>query len=104
MTKTHKEGSKKITKWVHVGLQSCIGGAEKTKLFMITDVKEGNTKVFVSHEIREEFDVKDLEEATDLYERLTCGSGRKAWKPNELAHKYNPKNSVRDEYLKVNNI
>lgn len=72
-------------------LQSCSGSDESTRVYMISHIKDGNTEVIVEHKIREIFSLNDYEKAIDMYERLTCASGRRQWQLKDLAHHYNPK-------------
>lgn len=67
------------------------GGAEEgAKLTLCTDVATGETTVIVEKTIIERYKVQELDKAEDLYERLTCASGRKRVTLNEIAHPYNP--------------
>jgi len=71
-------------------LRSTIGGGEGAKLYVVTTVSDCTTEVVVEKNISERFPIQELEKATDLFERLTCGGGRKCWSLEELAHPYNP--------------
>lgn len=72
-------------------LQS-FGSEESTEVRCVMDIKDNKTYVVVEHSVSERFELKDYNKAKDLYERLTCGSGRKMYKPSDLAHHYNSKN------------
>jgi len=71
-------------------LRETSGSEQSTKLTLCTDVATGETTAIVSHEISQRFPVTEVNTAEDLFERLTCGSGRRAYKPQDLAHPYNP--------------
>ncbi len=81
---------KKKTDYIHHELRSLIGGDGHTTLRTTTNVSTGETKIVLEHTIIERLPIQDLEKMEDLYERLTCGSGRKVWQLEELAHPYNP--------------
>lgn len=82
---------KKGTDFIFNKTHSCVGGGESTDVTIVINVSRGETYVKVHHEISETFEIKDYNKAVDLYDRLTCGSGRKMYKPSDLAHPYNPK-------------
>lgn len=67
-----------------------MGSDAGEKLYLCVDVRQGKTEVIIEKTIKERFPIQDLAKAVDLYERLTCGSGRKLWRLEELAHPYNP--------------
>lgn len=67
-----------------------MGDDQHTKVTIVTHISTGETEAVLSHKVSQRFPVTELHKAEDLYERLTCGSGRKAYKPEDLAHPYNP--------------
>ena len=71
-------------------LRESMGGDHHTKVTLVSNVATGKTEVILSHEISQRFPLTEIAKAEDLYERLTCGSGRRAYKPEDLAHPYNP--------------
>jgi hypothetical protein len=66
------------------------GSDEDAKLYICTDVSTGKTEVWLQKTITQRFPIQELDKAEDLYERLTCGAGRRVYKPEDLAHPYNP--------------
>lgn len=82
---------KKPTEYIFYETHSTIGGSEGSKVTIVINVQDGTTQVRVDKSISEYFDIKDYDKAVDLYERLNCGSGRKMWKLEEIAHPYNPR-------------
>lgn len=73
-------------------LVSSEGSDEGSKVYTVTDIKSGKTEIVIQKTITERYPIQDYEKVMDLYERLSCGSGRKCWTLNEIAHPYNPKN------------
>ena len=93
---------KETTKYIETHIRSCWStGGESGKLIVLTNVKSGKTEVIVEHTISEHFKIQDLEKATDLYERLHCGGGRKMYKLNDIAHHFNPENIERPITIKT---
>lgn len=70
--------------------ESC-GPSEGSKLYLVTDIKTGETEVVIEKKIIERMPIQELEKAEDLYERLNCGWGRKLYTLEEIAHPFNPK-------------
>lgn len=66
------------------------GSNESVKVYQCTNVNTGESELVIEKTITERYPVTKLEKVIDLYERLTCGSGRKVWSLNEIAHKHNP--------------
>lgn len=67
------------------------GGADEScELYIVTDVRTGQTEVVLDKKISQRFPIQEIEKAEDLWERLTCGGGRRVFKPEDLAHPYNP--------------
>lgn len=67
-----------------------ISAGESSKVYTVTTIKTGETQLVIEKTITERYPVQDYEKVMDLYERLNCGGGRKAWKLEEIAHPYNP--------------
>ena len=90
-----KETKQEITKveprYLYHFLRSSTGGGESAKLEISMNVRTGEATAIVSKEIRQYFPLKELEKAEDLYERLTCGGGRRVYELEDIAHPYNPK-------------
>lgn len=72
-------------------LVSSEGSGESSKVYTITTIKDGKTEIVIQKTITERYPVQDYEKVMDLYERLNCGSGRKCWTLDEIAHPFNPK-------------
>lgn len=71
-------------------IRETCGSGEGARMYAITTIATGETEIVIKKSITERMPIQDYEKAIDLYERLTCGSGRKVFKLEELAHKYNP--------------
>lgn len=84
---------KKNEQFIFHPLRSSFGGGEDTKVEIVIDTHTGKSEVVVRHGLSARFPVTEIAKAYDLFERLICGSGRKAWKLEELAHPYNPQDS-----------
>lgn len=70
-----------------------MGADESTKMYLIVGVRNGVAEVVIEKTFTERYPVQELAKVADLFDRLTCASGRKAWSLEELAHPYNPNNS-----------
>lgn len=66
------------------------GSGESARVYLCVHISDGKSELVIEKTITERFPVTDFDKVTDLYERLTCASGRKAWQLEELAHGYNP--------------
>lgn len=73
-------------------LKESVGSEESAKLYLCINVNKGTVEAVLTKSVTQRFPVQELEAAKDLYERLTCGSGRRVFKPEDLAHPYNPNN------------
>ena len=71
-------------------LHNLQGSSESCRLYAITTVRTGETELVLDKTISERFKVQELKKVEDLYERLTCGGGRKMFTLEELAHPFNP--------------
>ena len=91
--KKEKEQVKVEPRYLFHFLRSSTGGGESAKLEISMNVRSGEATAIVSKEIRQYFPLKELEKAEDLYERLTCGGGRRVYELEDLAHPYNPKST-----------
>ena len=75
-------------------LRQVCGSTEGTKMYVITTVHSGETEVVVDHKISKRFPVQDLEQAEEMFEKLTHGRGRRVYGLEEIANEEltNPKN------------
>lgn len=78
------------TEYLFKEVCSSMSSSESSKVTVVIDVKKPRTYVRVEKTISETFEIQDYDKAIDLYERLNCGSGRKCWTLEEMAHPYNP--------------
>lgn len=81
---------KKKTEFITKDISQTFGSSEGAKLYIFINVLTGITEAVLEKTIMERFPIKELDKAQDLYERLTCCSGRKVWTLEEIAHPYNP--------------
>ena len=70
--------------------RTCHGTDSDTQISTLLNVKKGDTFVVIEHTIKEKMPIQDLYKAEDLFDRLTCGDGRRAYELEELAHNNNP--------------
>lgn len=80
----------KTPDFLHQTLREYGGSSESSRLRTCTNVRTGITEVIVEKTIIERYPIQEIETATDLYERLNCGGGRRLWRLEELAHPFNP--------------
>jgi len=93
---TEEKEIKKGTEYLFNETHKCFGGGESTTVKIVINVQKGETQVKVEHSISQYFPIQEYDNAVNLYERLTCGGGRRMYKPEDLAHGYNPKNNNHD--------
>lgn len=86
-----KEKVRETEDYIFKDIVSSIGSEESSKVYMVTDKETGESKLVISKTITEHYPVTEYDNVIDLFDRLNCGSGRKSWKLNEIAHPYNPK-------------
>ncbi len=72
-------------------LKHRIGSSEETKVTMIASIKDNDTVLTVEKTLKQNFPITEYDNAMHLFDRLTCGEGRRAYKPEDLAHHYTPK-------------
>lgn len=77
--------------WIYKDLVSSGSGNESSRVYMSTDTHDGKSELIIEKTIIERYPVQEYEKVMDLYDRLNCGSGRKLWSLEEIAHPYNPK-------------
>lgn len=81
---------KRTEDYIFHDMRKQIGGDEETRLYTITTIKTGKTEVVVEKTLTQRMPIQKLAKAEDLYERLTCSAGRKLYKPEDIAHPFNP--------------
>jgi len=63
------------------------GSDESARMYVYVTIHSGNAEVIIEKTVTQRMPIQDYEKAMDLYERLTCGNGRKVFTLEELAHK-----------------
>lgn len=71
-------------------IETTHGASESARVYLAVTIRDGESELVIEKTITERYPVQEYEKVIDLYERLTCGSGRKMFKLEQLAHPYNP--------------
>ncbi len=72
--------------FIHKDLKETFGSNESGKVHLAVDVKTGEAELVIQKTISERYPVQDYEKVMNLYDRLTCGRGRRVFKLEDLAH------------------
>lgn len=83
----------KKPKWIYKDIVSSESSRESSKVYTSTDTDNGKSELIIEKTITERYPMEDYDKVMDLHDRLHCGSGRKLWTLEEIAHPYNPKRS-----------
>ena len=81
---------KEETFFIFQTLKEISGTSESEKVYLATTIKDGKSELVISKTITERYPVQDYNKVMDLFERLSCGAGRKVFTLEELAHHFNP--------------
>lgn len=65
-------------------LKTCVGADETTVLTLITDMRSGRSHIKLSKSVSQKFSTGKIDEAEDLFDKLTGGNGRRLYKPEDL--------------------
>lgn len=71
--------------FIYKSLAAQIGGSESARMFVQIDTSTGESEIVIEKTVSQRLPVTEIDKARDLYERLTCGRGRKIYKPEDLA-------------------
>ena len=68
-------------------LENTTGSDESCEMYIEVDTNNGLSEIVIKKTITERMPVQRIGDARDLFDRLTCGRGRKAFKLEDLALK-----------------
>lgn len=69
---------------IFTDIASCCGSEEKSRVYMVTHVKSGETELVIEKTIMERYPVTDLKKVIKLHDDLNRGGGRRLWKLKDL--------------------